>query len=117
MNDTRKFLTWSFAFLVAMLLIFFLNNVVGLHFIKESIPLTLLATSITFLVFGLIIRKTRMRVHSIRSIIITMVVCVSLSGLLLYILDYGMALSVSFFMVWLIGGILLFSWRNQQNVG
>lgn len=117
MNDKKKFLTWGFAFLFTTLTLFFLNNVVGLHFIKESIPLTLLATSITFLVFGLIIRKTRLQVHSISRIIITLVICVSLSGILLYFLDYGMALSVSFFMVWLIGGILLFYWRNQQNVG
>jgi FtsH-binding integral membrane protein len=116
MNDTKKFLTWGFAFLIGMLSLFFLNNVVGLHFIKESIPLTLLATSMTFLVLGLIIRKIRLQVHSIRRIIITLVICILLSGLLLYLLDYGMALSISFFLVWLVGGILLFSWRNPQNI-
>ena len=114
--NNKKFFIWSFSFLFATITLFFFNNVIGMHFVKESIPLTLLVTSITYLIVGLIIRKKLVQVQSLKRILFTLIVCSIISAILLIFLEKGILLTLSFLIIWFIGGILLFSWSKPQQV-
>ena len=114
-NKGKKFLSWSLAFLFVTLVLFLLNNLLELQIIKKSISLVLLATAVTFLLLGLFIRKFHFTVRSRNRILITIILCLIFSAILLIFFEKGLFLSLSFFFVWLIGGLSIYILERNNN--
>jgi hypothetical protein len=111
----RKFLLWSLAFLFVTLALFFLNNVLEWQFIKKNIPLVLLTTAVVFLFIGLLVRESDISVVSKKRVAFTIVICLILSALLFVFFEKGLILTLSFFFVWLIGGLSLYTSKRNNT--
>lgn len=116
MDKNKQIYVYGIAFFILALLFFVANNILHLLNMKESIAITLLSASTTFLVIGILLNKNVIIVKNKKRIFTILIICVIISILVFFLFnDEKQMQSVLFLAIWLIGGVSLYRLGKEHK--